>query len=59
MRKIALYPDGSKGYIKTDGNSTVLVNGKEPIKLLEPTEENIEKHFKNVNLPKDGDTGVV
>ena len=53
MRKIALYEDGSKGIIEMEGNNTILINGKEPWKLIEATPENLEKHFGDIEIPQD------
>lgn len=53
MKKIALYKDGSIGFIETDSKHTVKVNGQSPTTLLEATDENIKKYFGDIKLPDD------
>lgn len=52
-KMIALYKDGSVGFIETEGNHTVVVNGQPPTELLEPTAENMKKYFGDIDISTD------
>ena len=58
MKKIAIYSDGSKGLIETGGGDTILINGLPPTKLIDATHENIQKHFGDVQQPKDSEVVI-